>query len=262
MTKNLKIIESGRLGNFIIQLKNAIQISLYYKYNIIIPPKKFFNTTYIVINKDITIKNDIITDENNYFRYLKIKDVDNILFNLNLDKTYKIIKDIFTIKCDNILGLNDLLIHIRSGDIFYNNIHPLYLSPPLSYYVNIINKNNYDNIYLISEDRRNPTVDALLKIYPNIKFKIQSLEEDIKLILGSTNIIMSFGSFIPSLLILSDLIKQLYIPSYILDTFKIWGFNNNSYNCVIIDLDEYKKIIGNWNNSLEQHKILLEYKIS
>ena len=58
----------GRLGNNIHQLKNVIQIGIYYNYNIILPNHSFFNTNYIVFNKDIiNIKENIICDHENDF---------------------------------------------------------------------------------------------------------------------------------------------------------------------------------------------------
>ena len=51
---NLKIdYWGGRLGNNICQLKHAIQIALYYNYNVIMPCHHYFTTDYIIINNTI-----------------------------------------------------------------------------------------------------------------------------------------------------------------------------------------------------------------
>ena len=65
---------------------------------------------------------------------------------------------------------DDLYINIRSGDIFTNQIHPLYSQPPLCFYQKIINENiyKYKNIYILSNGHENPIVDELLKIYQKI----------------------------------------------------------------------------------------------
>ena len=53
---NITIPHAHRFGNFLICIKNAIHIALFYNYNVILPKHAFINTTYIVINKNITLK--------------------------------------------------------------------------------------------------------------------------------------------------------------------------------------------------------------
>ena len=89
-------------------------------------------------------------------------------------------------------------------------------------------------IYLISEDTLNPCVNELLKLYPQIIYKKQSLDEDISLILSAHNIIASFGTFIYALLHFSSNIKNLYKVSY--DKYD-WGIYEN-LNFHITDLNE------------------------
>ena len=256
--KNIDIRGYGKIGNFLVQLSNAIKVALFYNYNIILPKHPYINTAYIVINNDVNLNNEKINDHHDFFYATKINNIDTILFKKNTLKTLAILKSCFAIKNEIPLDDNDLLIHIRSSDIFSNNPHPSYLTPPLSYYVNIINKNNFNEIYLIAEDRINPCINRLLQLYPKIKFKIQSLEEDIKFILGAKNVVMGFGTFIPSLLLVSDNIKNLYKPSYM---------NNDEtdvLNRIIkvfnIELSTYKKKMTPWKNTLEQRKFMLTYK--
>ena len=256
--KNIDISGFGNLGNFIVKLSNAIKIALFYNYNVIVPNHPYINTTYIVINNNVNLDNEKITDPNGFFYKTKIKNIDMILFKKNTLKTVEILKSCFAIKNEVQLDNNDLLIHIRSSDIFGVNPHPSYLTPPLSYYVNIINKNNFNEIYLIAEDRINPCINKLLELYPKIKFKIQSLEEDVKLILGAKNVVMGFGTFIPSLLLVSDNIKKLYKPSYMNnDELDILNRIIKVFN---IELSVYKTRMTPWKNTLEQRKFMLTYK--
>jgi len=256
---NLKINKwYGRLGNNIIQLKNAIQIALFYDYNIIIPYHEYFNTQYIKINDSIN-ENDSIKFLNDgdlfFFWKEKIENIDVDLFNKNIDKTIIILKKIFKIKNCIPSNTNDVVIHIRSGDIFYLSNHD-YITPPLSYYINILNSNNFDNITIIAENHNNPCIQKLLDLYKNIIFKIQSLYQDINLLLSATNVIESFGTFSASLIILSDNIKNIYRPSY---QCKLFDYNVLKINVYETELSNYHKLVIPWINSEEQHNIMLTY---
>jgi hypothetical protein len=145
-------------------------IALYYNYNIRFPKHKFFSKTDIKFH-NLQIKYTI-TDPGpeNFFFYEnnKLKNIDEILFSMNNEKALNILRDCFIIKGDCIQSLsdNDVVIHIRSGDIFCTDIHPLFWQPPLSFYVNLINTHKFDNIHLVSENKLNPCVGKLLKLFP------------------------------------------------------------------------------------------------
>ena len=162
---------------------------------------------------------------------------------------------IFIIKDIKPLEDDTLIIHIRSGDIFTGTPAPLYINPPLSYYVDIINNNSFNNIYIISEDKQNPIIDRLLNKYHNIIFKVSPLEEDIKIILSAKNIVYSVGTFIPSLISLSDNIRIVYKPSY--EKYKI--LCNENVIIHTVDLDEYWDRLYPWLNTKEQVLSMLNY---
>jgi hypothetical protein len=248
----------GRLGNNIIQLKHVIQMGLFYSSNIhsiIFPKHQYFNTTSIVINDNLKPVREFITDKSNFFFNKEINGVDQKLFELNLDRTIEILKSIFVMCNVPKLNEDELVIHIRSGDIFRSNPHNEYIMPPLSYYKDIINKNSYSKIHLIAEDRKNPVIDELLKIYPNISFKIQDLLKDIELLLGASNVIESYGTFTSALLILSDNIKTIHKPSYQ----SALIICRPQVEILSYDLEEYKTKLKPWRNTKSQREIMIGY---
>ena len=246
----------GRLGNNMIQLLNVISIGLYYNYNIIIPYHKYFIEKYIVLNKNVTDHNKVITNNDQFFRKHKIKNIDSHLFDdTNIkNKAVVILKSIFSFQEITPLNNNNIVIHIRSGDIFKTDPNTNYPPPPLSYYINILNNNHFENIYLIAEDTRNPTINKLLELYPNIRFKIQSLNDDIRLLLSSPNVIMSVGTFVPMLLTISNNIKNVYKTSF--ETGPI-GSHITIHNT---NLKEYYKKMFPWKNTEEQRKLMMTYQ--
>ena len=234
---------SGRLGNNIMQLCNIISIAIAYKHNIKINVKKlkFFDLSVIEKYFNKYNNSEIITDKNNFF-YKSRLPFPNDIFKQNIEERNKILQKAFLINNINKLPENDLVIHIRSGDIFNSNPHPNYVPPPLSYYTKEIDKYKYEKIHIICEDTINPVTNELRKLYKNAVYEKNTLEKDIRIILGATNIIYSVGTFIPALMLLSNNNKYIYGKA-----------------CNNEELKEYYKIMKPWKNTIEQRNYILTY---
>ena len=241
----------GFLGNNIIQLSNIIHIAIIHKHNIIFNVKhKLFDLS--IIERYFSKYNNSkkLSDRYNFFYKNKLPYSNNI-FEQNIDERNKLLQNAFLIKNVTKLPENDLVIHIRSGDIFSSNPHPEYVPPPLSYYINEIdifnkiNKCNNRKIHIISQDTVNPVVNELLKLYKNSVYQKNTLETDIRVILGATNIIFSIGTFVPSLIRLSDNIEYIY-------------GSKSSRN--VDEMKEYYKIMHPWKNTKVQRDYILNYK--
>jgi len=234
---------TGRLGNNINQLINAIKIALYYEAStIVFPHHQYFNTTTIELGPNKVYS---CTFEDMFYYPERIAHVDKSLFSKNNYESGAILRKYFIIDPLTVvpLGKKDLVIHIRSGDIFKGPfIHPVYTPLPVSHYVKIIEQNSFDKIYLVAEDNLNPVINELIKLFPKIIFKIQSLDKDIRLILGASYIASSFGTFIPCLTVLSTHTPHIFsaTPSH---------------------LEPYRREIGPWKNEIKQNTALLTYKI-
>ena len=247
-----------RLGNFIKQIRNAIQVALFYNYNIIIPYHKYFNTRYIVLNPDVTFEHPCITDKGEFFKTRLIQNIDMELFLQNKEQTRNVLRNVFTLRNTKPLGSNDVLIHIRSGDVFSKHTHPAYIMPPLSYFVDILNKNSFREIYLVAEDTRNPCIPKLIELYPQIHFQVQSLEEDIDLILGASNVVTTYGTFVPSLLMISEHVTNIFTPSYAVSEFNLLD-GNPAVHIHSTDLTEYREQQFPFRNTASQIQRMLTY---
>ena len=235
----------GRLGNNIIQLRNIIDIAIAYKHNIKInvnvKKHDFFDLSVIEKYFNKYNNNEIIRDGSNFFDCSRLPFSSDI-YKQNIEERNKILQEAFLIKNINKLSENDLVIHIRSGDLFISRPPAFYVPPPLSYYIKEINKCNYKKIHIVCEDTKNPVVNELLKLYKNAVYEKNTLEKDIRIILGATNIICSVGTFIPALMLLSTNNKYLYGKM---------GGNE--------ELKEYYEIMKPWKNTIEQRKYILTY---
>ena len=232
----------GRLGNNIIQLSNIIHISLFYKQNVLFKIKHYlFNVDTIEKYLDKYKNDKILTDKGDFFESKSTYPKE--VFEQNIKEVNQIMKQSLIINVKK-LDENDLIIHIRSGDIFTKlRPHPRYVPPPLSYYTNIINANNYKKIIIVCEDTINPVVNKLLELYENAIYNKNGLKKDIELILGASYIISSVGTFIPSLLQFSHNIKYHY--------------RTHSYSK---ELKKYYSLMKPWKNSKQQNEYILSYK--
>jgi len=120
---------------------------------------------------------------------------------------------------------DDLVIHLRGGDIFYRG-HYAYIQPPISFYKKIIEKQKWNNIYLVSEDDRNPCFNILKETYNCISCldnenrhggNYWGFREDISLMLGSTHFVASKSSLSPLIVQLSNTIKNVYLCDFFID---------------------------------------------
>ena len=173
---NIKIVRwNNRLGNNITQLINVLKYATLMNYNVIIPSHQFFKNNYIVINP-LVKRSDGIVEAGVFFKSkdLKLKNFDNR--KVDFEKVLHHLRSIFNfslLKKTPDLDENTVVIHIRSGDIFKNCIHPAYIPPPFSYYENILDNISFSKIILVSENDANPCVKLLIEKYKNkIIYKI------------------------------------------------------------------------------------------
>ena len=152
---------------------------------------------------------------------------------------------------------NDLIIKLRSGDIFINHIHRNYSQPPLCFYQKIINENKFDKIYILSNGHENPVVDKLLKLYPKIKYMEGTLEEAISIIINAYNIVMPVSSFPKTLIRLNNNLKNLYV--YQTNFINLTNANYTEHK--MKPSQNYLKIMKNkWNNTKKQLDLMLNEK--
>ncbi len=211
----------GMLGNTIMQVYNVLLIAIDKRYNIRLPDQeskhkfskysRFYKTRDIILNKDSDKKE--IKDRFNFYyqKWLpKYKDC----FNKNHNKVVKLLKSQLIFDDNEIIDLpkETLLIHMRSGDIFANCPHPKYVPPPLYFYDKVINENNYSKHLIATENGRNPCLKHL-KNRKNTTWLGGNLMKDIYHIMGAKHILFGVGSFVPCLLMLSNNVEKIYVPS-------------------------------------------------
>ena len=252
---------TGRFGNNILQVKNALHIALYYNLDVTMPKHP-------LLPKEARIRE--VAGEGIRYKGTFFGDLGEIsarhgfardVFTRNADAVIKELRGLLAFSGVEPADPNDLHIHIRSGDIFQNwfpnELARHYTPPPLLFYVSIIRAKPWRNIYIICEDQKNPCLWALRQAYPRAKWREQSLLEDIRLILSARNMVYGGGSFIPALLLFSDNIQSTYTISYGMEP-ATSSFTKHIRRRVFKG-DEYLQLMRSWTNHPIQHRLMLSY---
>jgi hypothetical protein len=162
---------------------------------------------------------------------------------------------------------NDLYIHIRSGDIFKRRPNTHYAQPPLCFYQKIINNFYFKNIYIVSENRKNPIIDLLTKEFHEIIFIDNYIETDAAILSNAYNIVGSMSSFLTTLVMINDnLINYWDFDNYRLSE-KYLHFHHDIYNLnmnyTLYEMkpsEDYRKEMFVWRNSKRQVDLMINEK--
>ena len=205
-----------KVGNSLIILNNLINICEKIKCQNIITPSGLKT----LIKKPILYKTYNITIfPYSYFNKLKIDIIFNTstIFNFkfgnnpNKNRLYILRQEILNNIPKFVTNQKELIIKIRSGDIFVNVINLHYSQPPLCFYKKIINENHFQKIYILSNGHENPVVDKLLNLYPKIKYIEGSIQKAVSMIIYAYNLVFSVSTFQGILIQFNHNLKNLYV---------------------------------------------------
>ena len=249
----------GRLGNNIIQVKNALHIAFYYGYNVIIPKHQYFKYNHLMVSSTKEGEPVELIYDNASRGYYFVDNIDSSInrecFSMNHDKVRDVLLCLFTIDYRSLepLGDDELVIHIRSGDII-TELHPEYIIPPMSYYTNFIDSNKFKKIYILAEDKSNLCIEKLQKMYSNVSFELRSLTDDIELVLRARNMMMTIGSFIPELLWVTKYTRNIIYPSYDEFVFRLSSLAELESSVILnsVDLTSYYNEVKSCNDNKEE----------
>ena len=155
-----------------------------------------------------------------------------------------------------------IVIHIRSGDIFdqvFSGGH-IYVPNPLHYYLLLIEK--FDRAIIVTEpDTNNPVVEALRQ-HKKVIMQSRSVEEDFGCLLAAKNLASSgIGTFCLAAALCSQNIENFYCSDLMLSEHLNYGMLLDSdVKVSVLKLRNYF-VSGEWQNTEEQRKFILEYAI-
>ena len=108
------------------------------------------------------------------------------------------------------------MLHVRAGDVFrfWRPPHSGYAQPPLSYYLEAVEREQPARVWLVFEDRCNPCIPAAQMALQErgVEVLLQSgtLAEDLRLLLSATRLVAGRGSFAHMIAQLSERLRKVY----------------------------------------------------
>jgi len=113
---------------------------------------------------------------------------------------------------------DELLVHIRTGDLFGERPHPRYGQPPLAFYVAAIERAlelDFKQVRIIAEDRLNPVINALeahlLAVgVPSSSQIGQSLGHDLATLIAGRGLVFGRGTFGLAICMLSSNVRVVF----------------------------------------------------
>ena len=254
----------GRFGNNVLQLRCAYLIAKLLGANTIVAPtNEFFKTSRtngIDFQFGLTEQDSTAVAIVGEFFPIPFKNYHQIFGEKNIADFYNDFKGCLTLNPVAGLTERDLVLFIRSGDIFSINEDFIrgYGQPPLSFYEKVIDIEQPDRIYVMAEDRSSPIVDRLLAPRrQNIELVQRGMRGDFEFMLGAKKIACGTTTLIPNLLNCSNEITHCY-------SFEngLRSFDGTFTNTVLKDADGYyrnKILSNNWIHSAEQLTLMVEY---
>jgi hypothetical protein len=175
------------------------------------------------------------------------------------DKKRRILKqyfpDLFPLDEDFFAKDDELVFHVRSGDIFSKSGgSKAYRQPPLCFYTESFKISKCPKMRVVTEkDKRNPVIAKLKEIYGE-KCEIQtaSLKQDISTILTAKHFGLAKSSLSHVLAYYSDAHEFLYNPFHKEPRFE----DSTSYHLKLPNYIEG----GTWKNTKEQRERMISHK--
>ena len=249
----IRIIRTGRWGNHLYQFMHALQIATLARIDrIYVPYKNWF-----LLKEGFTTKNgihvirgdppkDMKCVANKFFVYLlEVPPMNVSIINLFRDTYMKMFPD-------PKLPPNSLVIHIRSGDVFYQTkklAEKYYCQPPCKFYETAMKARNWSHIEVLAEDFLNPCVQYVIDRGAHHQFR--DVIGDMAYILHAENLVQSKGTFDYGTALMATGKKTLYMYN----TLDKWL--GTHYNCVPTQI--YRdKMIDKWYIMDWQKKIMVE----
>ncbi|MCJ2087290.1 discoidin domain-containing protein [Methylobacterium sp. E-005] len=161
---------------------------------------------------------------------------------------------------------DELLIHIRSGDIFSTWVAPTYPQPPLAFYQMVIRRllaeGRITRIKMVFENRLNPVIPVLeawiAELGVPLTTQSGTLIDDVAALMNGRYLVFGLGTFGPGVCQLSERVEQVFYFA------SGWPQHFKSIPTIgrvveVLDVAGGYTKVGEWDNSPERRALMLDY---
>jgi hypothetical protein len=110
---------------------------------------------------------------------------------------------------------DDLVIHLRSGDVFDQIPHAGYAPPPLQFFVAAVEKSRSRSVRIVSQDRRHPYLDSLVSSLAgrgvDVSIQSSSMVDDLSVLLSAPKLCLSQGTMGLAAAWLSQRAREVFV---------------------------------------------------
>lgn len=110
----------------------------------------------------------------------------------------------------------DLVVHLRSGDVFGPSPHPVYWPPALDYYRAAVLQSGARSVRLVSQDRQHPLLEPLRQWCAGrgitCEVQVSDLAEDLRALTSARMLCLSQGTMGMTAAWLSRTVRTVFVP--------------------------------------------------
>ena len=161
---------------------------------------------------------------------------------------------------------NDLVIHVRSGDIYYRERVGNWGQPPAAYYEKIIREGQWSRVFVVCEDNESPVLRPIAALCESLGiehfFQSGTLAEDLVVLASATNLVVGRGTFAPAVVLLNRALEKVF---FFEDRFDSKFLDPSTELVRVVDeRGSYRESVlqGRWVNSKEQRELMVSYPMS
>lgn len=159
---------------------------------------------------------------------------------------------------------NHLTIHLRGGDIFTRNPHPAYVPFPLCFYREVLAKEPWTGVTIVSEDLKHPFLEKISLIVSEnslpLDFSSGGFRDDVETLLAASNLVASNGSFTAAVAYLSTRLSRVF--TLLPEQFIRLPPEHGVIEVLAGNYAQYFEAQGPWTGSITQIQRMNEWELN
>ena len=111
-------------------------------------------------------------------------------------------------------GADELVVHLRGGDVFGDPAPSAYGQPPLSFYTLVVSSRQWSRVVVVAEDDKNPVYGQLVSYLAEQGIPCErvsgDLLSDLHVLAGAQHLVVASGTFGRAVVVCSDEVRHVY----------------------------------------------------